>query len=63
MTTVKSNRTRPFHRDAIRARRTESSRRAVPIMVLAREMPYWKAAKWAVNLIDLRPTREREAIV
>jgi hypothetical protein len=62
-TTSKSNRTRRSHSDAIQECRTESSCRAVPIMVLAREKPSRKGAKWAVNLIDLSPTPEREAIV
>ena len=51
-TTVRSNRTRRSHRDTICAHRTESSRRALPIMVLAREQPSSKGALWEVNLIE-----------
>jgi hypothetical protein len=50
-TMVKKNRLRCSHRDAILARRTESSRTAVPILVLARGIPSEKGAKWAVNLL------------
>ena len=62
-TTVTSNRMRGSRRDVIRARRTESSRRVVPILVLAREKPSTKGAMWAVNFFDLSSTRGKEAIV